>query len=91
MLKMTQWKKEELIKQFDADFERIKEDEQIIRVDMYKADAWCLMRQVQIASQMPGNGGVKLEVAVEIVRRIQNALATTKALREVAERGWKAY
>lgn len=87
---MSEWNKEELIKQFDADFERIKEDEQVIRVDMYKADAWCLMRQVQIASQMPGNGGVKLDVALEIARRIQNALATTPALKEVAERGWKA-
>lgn len=114
--------------QFDADFERLKQDEQIIRVDMYKASeyclkkycgslfvgsvlshsiillfidfrnifgisslAWCLMRQVQIASQMPGNGGVKVDVAVEIARRIQNALASTPALKEVAERGWKAY
>lgn len=88
---MSKWNKEELIKQFDIDFEQLKEDEQKIALHLYKADAWCLMRQIQIASQMPGNGGVKLEVAVEIVKRIQNALATTPALREVAERGWKAY
>ena len=83
--------REELSELFDVDFERLKKDKQTITLELYKADAWCLMRQVQIASQMPGNGGVAVDVAKEIATRLINVLATTPSLKEVAERGWKAW
>ncbi len=50
--------------------------------------AWCLLSQIQLACRHPDNDGPTRQIAEGIAHVIEQSVATTPALQEVARRGW---
>jgi hypothetical protein len=54
-------------------------------------DLWCLMSAVQLASRHPtAMQSNAMHLAVDLARQIQSMIATTPALKRIAEMGWHA-
>jgi hypothetical protein len=74
---------------FARDFEVLFYDKQSIQLEMSKYQAWCFLSAVQLASRHPlGRESTPMQTAMKMARAIQEAIATTPALANVAERGW---
>lgn len=78
---------EELYTQYEADFRGLKNHPGVI-LELKAIEAWCLASQIQLATRHPDNLGESRRLAEAIARQILTGLATTLALKIVAERGW---
>ncbi|MDD5457478.1 MAG: hypothetical protein PHV30_10680 [Candidatus Margulisbacteria bacterium] len=81
--------KPENIRRFKSDFERYVNDLKVIKMDVTPLEAWVIMCQLQLALRHPRNIGPTAVIAREIAKEIQEKVAITPALQEIAEKGWK--
>jgi hypothetical protein len=72
--------------QFSEEFARLKQQPVILQLGGW--EAWALLAQIQLACRHPENNGPTRQVAEQIARQIQAAVATTPALAAMAEMGW---
>lgn len=77
----------QLERQFKDDFIRLGEAPDVF-IQLTATAAWCLLGQLQLACRHPRNNGASRQVAEDVAHEIQDRLATTPALRRVAEMGW---
>ena len=80
---------EDVPEDFARELKAMYEDPTILPVESSRWRLWCLMSAVQLASRHPeAIQTVPIQVAVEMALRIQEMVATTPALKRVAEQGW---
>ena len=74
---------------FVRDFKALFDDRQTLELRLSKYQAWCLMAAIQLAFKHPeGQRTEPVKVATMIARDLQERIATTKTLAQVAEQGW---
>lgn len=78
-----------LEQRFAAELGKLMRTQPDIVLTMTPAQAWILLAQLQLALRHPGNGGPSAALAREIAGRLQEAVASDGALKEVAEQGWR--
>lgn len=78
---------EKLFNQFLPDFEAMSQRPNL-RLELTPVQAWELAGQIQLACRHPQNIGSSRQTAELIARTLLESLATTPALKTVAERGW---
>ena len=78
--------KEFPLEQFAVEFAKIKQQPVILQLGGW--EAWALLGQIQLACRHPENNGPTRQVAEQIARQLQAAVATTPALAAMAEMGW---
>ncbi len=73
--------------QFKAEFAALQDHPGVI-LQLGAWEAWALLGQLQLACRHPRNNGPTRQIAERFARQIQAAVATTPALKVIAERGW---
>ena len=80
---------DDLREDFVREFKVLAEDGTLVPLTTTAYRAWCLLSAVQLASRHPeAMATAPMQVAVEMARHIQTLIATTPALKRVAEMGW---
>ncbi len=79
----------EMVNRFKNDFERYINELKVIKIEITPLEAWVIMCQLQLALRHPRNIGPTAVIAREIAKEIQEKVAITPALQEIAEKGWK--
>jgi hypothetical protein len=79
----------DLYKRFSEEFKTLCEDKQPVILELTKKQAWMLMCEVQLALRHPNNNGPSAKVSKEVAELLQEQIATTPALAELARRGWE--
>lgn len=85
---MNNIQERQLYEQFEGEFRVLCEDKQPVILELTKLQAWSLLSQLQLALRHPENKGPTSDIAREIAGAIQEKIATSPALAEVARRGW---
>ena len=85
---MDNFQESRLYKQFQEEFKALCEDKQPVILELTKLQAWSLLGQIQLALRHPQNNGPTGDIAREIALGIQEKVAPSPALAEVARRGW---
>jgi hypothetical protein len=78
--------RDELYKAFTRDFKLIYGKP--IIMELPGETAWYLFMNLQLALRHPGNTGPSAEFVRKFALELQEKLAITPALRELAEKGW---
>ena len=73
--------------QFQAEFADLEEHPGVV-LRLGAVEAWAVLGQLQLACRHPANNGPTRQIAEQVARQLQAAVATTPALRVVAEMGW---
>ncbi len=71
---------------FSRDFHAL--DGKFVFLELTAHEAWALLSQIQLAGKCPLNRGPAARIAAKVGREIQELVASTPALAEVAEAGW---
>lgn len=72
---------------FLRDLKALKGEPDLL-VQLPPVDAWALMTDLQFLLRQPQVRGLLRAVAIAVATQIEQTLATTPALAEVAEAGW---
>jgi hypothetical protein len=75
------------LEQFSKEFAHLNQIP-AITLQLGAVEAWALLGQIQLACRHPMNLGPTRQIAEQIARQLQAAVATTPALAAVAEMGW---
>lgn len=67
----------------------LERDPQLLVLKMSKIEAWIIFSHLQLALRHPANNGRAAEIARKWAKAIEQSLAVTPALVEVAARGWE--
>ena len=79
----------ELRTQFTLDFGQLLE-KKVIELKLSPLDAWVAVSHIQLALRHPKNLGPSSTIARSVAERLIAAVATTPALREIANLGFDA-
>jgi hypothetical protein len=79
---------QELYERFSAEFLALQDHPGVV-LEMTAIQAWAVLSSIQLACRHPEFTGPTRQMAEEIARQIQEGLAKTPALAEVAARGWE--
>ena len=63
-------------------------DNQPVIIESDALTMWCVASSIQLACRHPKNTGPTAHIAEVFARKIFDQIATTPALKEVAEKGW---
>ncbi len=80
--------KSELEIDFHRDFSLLQ-SKPPITITLSAVEAWVLMSQLQLALRHPKNKGSSAAIVMKIAQNLQDELAITDVLKEVAEMGWR--
>jgi hypothetical protein len=77
-----------LFEQFRTEFAALVDAQEPIILQLTPQEAWAVLCNIQLAARHPRNTGITRILGQAVAHRIQSAVATTPALKEIAERGW---
>lgn len=84
---MAHNKDNELFEQFKKEFPGEMADQPVV-IESDALTMWCVASSIQLACRHPDNTGPTRQMAEAFAREVFNQVATTPALKEVAEMGW---
>jgi hypothetical protein len=79
----------DLESRFAKEFEEICQSKRKIVIELSRLQAWVLMAQLQLALRHPMNRNASSKIARELARQLQDQVAPSGALAELAEKGWR--
>lgn len=79
----------ELEEQFKKEFKDFYGRDGHIAFVFTRLEAWVLFSQLHLALRHPGNKGPSAEIARKLAHRIQEKVAPSGAMAEVAKMGWR--
>lgn len=80
-------KDEQLFINFNKEFDDLIRQGPV-EIGFSALELWIIFSQIQLSIKHPENNGPGRDLAVKIAKRIQEKIASTGALSEVAKRGW---